>query len=69
MILRDFLTAVPPGADALAYGAAIHRHVPYTDWDEALARVPADKRAAAETYLRGIAARMRTHRAQRTGNA
>lgn len=62
MIPRDWLATVPPGADALAYGTAIHRYVPHTDSAEALARVPADKRAVAEAYLRGIAARMRTLR-------
>ena len=62
MIPRDFLTTVPPGAEAVAYGAAIHRYVPHADWPEALARVPADKRAGAEEYLRGIAQRMRAKR-------
>lgn len=63
MIPRDWLATVPTGADALAYGAAIHRYVPHADWPEALARVPDAHRQAVEAYLRGIASRMRTQRA------
>ena len=69
MIPRDFLATVPPGSEAIAYGSAIHRYVPTTDWPEALARVPEDRRQGAEEYLRGIAKRMRVARAETRGRA
>ncbi len=56
---------MPPGADATAYAVEIQRHVAPRDWPAALAYVPEPMREAAETYLRGIAERMRTKRAAR----
>ena len=66
---RDWLATLTARADAVAYGAAIHRHVAPTEWPNALQRVPAEKRPGAETYLRGIAARMRAQRSVRRAMA
>ena len=45
--------------DGTGWGLQLHRDVPPGKWPQALARVPEEHRAAAESYLRGIAARMR----------
>lgn len=52
-----------PDKDGLAWGLEIHRWVEPRDWPQALERVPAEHRARAEEYLRGIAQRMRNLRA------
>ncbi len=49
----------PEPIDGLGWGARIHRHHDPKHWREQLEKVPAEHRAGAETYLRGIAARMR----------
>lgn len=69
MIRSDWLTVLPARADAVAYGAAIHRHVEPAEWPKALQRVPTEKRLDAEHYLRGIAARMRVQRSVRRATA
>ena len=46
----------------LHHAVAIHRSAKPKDWPRALLSVPEDCRAECETYLRGIAARLRTLR-------
>lgn len=48
--------------DGLAWGLELHRWTDPREWPAGLERVPAEHRAAAEDYLRGIAKRMRTLR-------
>lgn len=51
--------------DGTAWGLYLHRRVDPARWPEALESVPAEHRAAAERYLRDIAARMRVARKAR----
>lgn len=53
---------MPKAADAGAYGVEIHRHAAPRDWPAALAHVPDALREGAESYLRGIAERIRCRR-------
>jgi hypothetical protein len=62
---RDWRAGLPEGADALACACAIQRHLEPHDWPRALEQVREDYRLAAETYLRGIAERMRVARRAR----
>lgn len=49
--------------DGLGWGLRLHRRVEPKDWPRALEeQVPAEHRAGAEEYLRGIAARLRVLR-------
>ena len=49
--------------DGLGWGLWLHRYVEPKHWPQALKdQVPDEHRPAAETYLRGIAARMRAQR-------
>lgn len=57
---KDYwLRTMPPCADGLSYGSAIHRFFAPKDWVEQLACVPEKQRPAAEKYLREIATRLR----------
>jgi len=48
--------------DGLGWGLELHRWTDPREWPAGLERVPAEHRAVAEDYLRGIARRMRTLR-------
>lgn len=65
--MKDWAATVPTAGGALSWGVAIHRFVEPRDWNKAIARVPESLRADAETYLRGIAQRMRVARATKAG--
>lgn len=58
----DWLKNLPPDADGGWYGLQISKHVQPRDWPAALEEVPEQHRPRAETYLRGMAARMRAQR-------
>lgn len=55
----DRFAGIPSGANALCFASWIHRRVEPKQWPAALLDVPEHHRHEAETYLRGIAARMR----------
>jgi hypothetical protein len=55
----DRFAGIPSGANALCFASWIHRRVEPRQWTAALLDVPEQHRHEAETYLRGIAARMR----------
>lgn len=58
-----FMAHRPPPQDGSGWGVELQRFVEPKDWPRALEeRVPAEHRAGAEEYLRGIAARMRIQR-------
>lgn len=50
-------------SDCLHHAVRIQRNVPPRDWPAELAKVPVACRPECETYLRGIAARIRAARA------
>lgn len=55
----DRFAGIPSGANALCFASWIHRRVEPRQWPAALLDVPEQHRHEAETYLRGIATRMR----------
>lgn len=55
----DRFAGIPSGANALCFASWIHRRVEPRQWPAALLDVPEQHRKEAETYLRGIATRMR----------
>lgn len=55
----------PPDCDALWYALRMHRQVDPKTWPTVLREVPEQFRQAVETYLRGIAHRMRVANAAR----
>lgn len=60
---------VPSAATGKYWAVLVQQHERPADWPAALERVPEDRRAAAESYLRDIARRMRNARnASRDGS-
>lgn len=57
----------PDPIDGTGWGLMIQRRHKPRDWPRALESVPEEHRAAAEEYLRGIAARMRVVRRLKEG--
>lgn len=54
--------------DCLGYAVEIERRRNPKDWPAALEQVPAECRGEVETYLRGIAARIRVVRRLKNGS-
>lgn len=57
--MTDLFRRRPPSADALWFALRIQRGAEPKTWPTVLRSVPQEFRGEAETYLRGIASRMR----------